>query len=334
MTQVVKSIEDWGKYPKDLVLGFYKMMVLERTVDEAILRLIKEGRTGAHHPGAGEEAPAAGVMAAMRKDDYLYYHHRGVNAQVARGLPLVDIFGDFLGTMAGSTRGFGAGIIHMIEPSLGILGQSGTLGGCFPLATGTGISVKIRKTDQVVVVFYGDGTANRGTWQESINVCSAMKLPVIFILQNNGYGVSVSEKTVSARKDYIADRAEGFGVPAYVIENGNNPLTIYETAKECIERARKGEGPSMMEVQTYRHYGHFVGDDGTLYRDPDEVEKWKKNDPIITSYERLLAAGYITKEEADEIKAEAVKKVDEAIETAAAAPQPGRERIFQGLFAE
>lgn len=334
MTQVVKALEDWGKYPKDLVLGFYKTMVLERTVDDAILNLIKEGRTGSHHPGKGEEAPAAGVMAAMREDDYLYYHHRGVNSQVARGLPLVDLFGDFLGTMAGSTRGFGAGIVHMIEPSLGILGQSGTLGGCFPLATGTGLSVKCRKTDQVIVVFYGDGTANRGTWQESINVCSAMKLPVIFILQNNGYGISVSAKKISARKDYMADRAEGFGVPAYYIEDGNNPLTIYETAKGCIERARKGEGPSMIEVTTYRHFGHFFGEDGSLYRDPKEVEKWLKNDPLNKAYVKLVEANYITEEEDKIIKEAAQNKVQEAIETAAAAPQPGKERIFQGLFAE
>ncbi|GAQ25845.1 thiamine pyrophosphate-dependent dehydrogenase E1 component subunit alpha [Tepidanaerobacter syntrophicus] len=334
MSKVVEPIEDWGKYPKDFVLNIYKTLVLERSVDDAILGLIKEGRTGSHHPGKGEEAPAAGVMPTLRKDDYVYYHHRGVNTQVARGMSLVDIFGDFLGTMAGSTRGFGAGIIHMIEPSLGMLGQSGTLGGCFPLATGTGISIQFRKTDQVVAVFFGDGTANRGTWQESINVCSYRKLPVIFILQNNGYAMSVSEKNVSARKEYLADRAEGFGVPGYVVKDGNNPLTIYETMKECVDRARRGDGPSMIQVDTYRHYGHFVGDDGISYRDPKEVEEWIKRDPLKISYDRLFAAGYITQKEAEEIKAEAVKKIKEAIDIAAAAPQPGKERIFQGLFAE
>jgi pyruvate dehydrogenase E1 component alpha subunit len=333
MTQKVKALEDWGQYPKDLVVGFYKMMVLERAVDDGILGLIKEGRTGSHHPGAGEEAPAAGVMATLRKDDYLYYHHRGVNSQVAKGLPLVDIFGDFLGTMAGSTRGFGAGIIHMIEPDIGILGQGGTLGSSFPLATGTGITVKYRKTDQVVVVFYGEGTSNRGTWQESINVCSAMKLPVIFICQNNNYAVSVDARKTCAKKDYIADRAEGFGVPAYYIEDGNNPLTIYETAKECVERARKGEGPSMIEVCTYRHHGHFMGDPGA-YKNPEEAKEWMANDPIEKAFERLSKAGYLTEEEAKAIREEADKKVQEAIDEAAKAPQPTKERMFQGLFAE
>ena len=250
---------------------------------------------------------------------------------VARGMPMSKLFGDFLANTEGSTRGLGAGIVHIAWPQLGILGQSGTLGGCFPIAAGAALSAKYRGTDQVCLCFFGDGTANRGTFHEAANAASVWKLPVIWLCENNQWAVSVSVREATAVKQ-IADRAGAYGMPGEVVD-GQDVVAVYEAVSRAVERARRGEGPSLIEAMTYRFRGHYEGDPDT-YRDREEVERWRKErDPILLLANRLRSEGLASEQDLEQIRARVQREVDEAAEEALGAPMPERERIFEFVTA-
>ena len=178
-----------------LRLDIYRKMILSRRLEERIAELIKSGQAGGFmHPGVGQEALQVAAIAALRPDDYMMYAHRGVAYWVARGIPLDRILCDLAGKEGGTNKGRG-GVMHVVDPGRGVLGESGTLGGCFPIATGAGLSIKIKKQDKVVLCFFGDGTSNRGTFHESANMCAVRKLPVIFLCENNGWAVSMPTAT-------------------------------------------------------------------------------------------------------------------------------------------
>jgi TPP-dependent pyruvate/acetoin dehydrogenase alpha subunit len=313
------------------LLGFYEQLVRVMLWEQKLLRLIDEGKiSGFYHAGRGQEAVPVGACAALRDDDYIMYAHRGCGYMIAKGLPLSKLFGDFLATMEGTTRGLGAGIVHIAWPEKGILGQSGTLGGAFPIAAGAAFSAKYRGTDQVCVCFFGDGTANRGTFHEAANAASIWKLPVIWLCENNQYAVSVPVSE-SCAVENIADRAGAYGMPGVIVD-GMDVVAVYEAVAEAVGRARRGEGPTLIEAKTYRFRGHFEGDPET-YRDKAEVEKWKQRDPIITLAKRLTDEGIATPQDLEAIRAKVQREVDEAAEVALRAPRPPRERLFEYLYA-
>ena len=272
---------------------------------------------------------AVGACAALRPDDYIMYDHRGCGHLIAKGLPLAKLFGDFLGTVEGTTRGMGAGVVHVAAPELGILGQSGTLGGCFAIAAGAAMSAKYRGTDQVVVCFFGEGTANRGTFYESANAAALWKLPVVWLCENNQYALSapVSETTAVAN---VADRGAAFGMPGQVVD-GMDPVAVHTAVAAAVERARRGEGPSLVEAKTYRFRGHFIGDPEP-YRARQEVEEWKRRDPIPALATHLLEEGLVSPAALEAIQAQAQREVDEAAEIALRAPLPPRERLFEDVY--
>jgi TPP-dependent pyruvate/acetoin dehydrogenase alpha subunit len=326
------SLEVMRVPTEEQLMGFYEKMVRCMLWEQKLLRFIDEGKiSGFYHAGRGQEGTQVGAVAALRPDDYMMYAHRGCGYMVARGMPMSKLFGDFLANTEGSTRGLGAGIVHIAWPELGILGQSGTLGGCFPIAAGAALSAKYRGTDQVCLCFFGDGTANRGTFHEAANAASVWKLPVIWLCENNQWAVSVSVKEATAT-EHIADRAVAYNMPGEVVD-GQDVVAVYEAVARAVERARRGEGPSLIEAMTYRFRGHYEGDPDT-YRDRDELERWKKErDPILLLAARLKREGIATDEDFERIRAKVQQEVDEAAQEALKAPMPGRERIFEFVTA-
>jgi len=311
------------------LLELYESMVTMKLWDQTALRLLQEGRVLAgYHSGRGQEAIPAGGVAPLRRDDYLMYAHRGFGYTIAKGMSLAAMFGDLMANTAGATGGLGAGIPHFADPELGILGQGGTLGSCFGIATGAAFSAKYRGTDQVVVCFFGDGTANRGAFHESVNAAAAWKLPVVWICENNGYAVSVPVAESTAGR--IVDRAAGYGMPGVRI-NGMDVTEVYRATCEAVDRARAGEGPTLIEAMCHRFRGHYEGDP-QVYRTEEETERLLALDPITNLAARLVADGIATEEGLDELEARVQDTIDRAVEEASSAPMPSPERLFEGLY--
>ena len=311
------------------LLELYESMVTMKLWDQTALRLLQEGRVLAgYHSGRGQEAIPAGGVAPLRRDDYLMYAHRGFGYTIATGMSLAAMFGDLMANTAGATGGLGAGIPHFADPELGILGQGGTLGSCFGIATGAAFSAKYRGTDQVVVSYFGDGTANRGAFHESVNAAAAWKLPVVWICENNGYAVSVPVAESTAGR--IVDRAVGYGMPGVRID-GMDVTEVYRATCEAVDRARAGEGPTLIEAMCHRFRGHYEGDP-QVYRTEEETERLSALDPITNLAARLVADGIATEERLGELEVGVQDTIDRAVEEASSAPMPGPERIYEGLY--
>nr|MDE0500390.1 thiamine pyrophosphate-dependent dehydrogenase E1 component subunit alpha [bacterium] len=311
------------------LLELYESMVTMKLWDQTALRLLQEGRVLAgYHSGRGQEAIPAGGVAPLRRDDYLMYAHRGFGYTIAKGMSLAAMFGDLMANTAGATGGLGAGIPHFADPELGILGQGGTLGSCFGIATGAAFSAKYRGTDQVVVCFFGDGTANRGAFHESVNAAAAWKLPVVWICENNGYAVSVPVAESTAGR--IVDRAAGYGMPGVRID-GMDVTEVYRATSEAVDRARAGEGPTLIEAMCHRFRGHYEGDP-QVYRTEEETERLLALDPITNLEARLVADGIATDERLGELEVRVQDTIDRAVEEASSAPMPGPERLYEGLY--
>jgi TPP-dependent pyruvate/acetoin dehydrogenase alpha subunit len=295
------------------------------------MRFIADGLTsGFYHSGRGQEATAVGAVAPLRLDDYLLYDHRGMGHAIAKGVPLDKLFGDFLGNVEGTTGGLGAGIVHIAWPEVGVLGQSGTLGGGFVLAAGAGLSIKYRETDQVVLCFFGEGASNRGTFHEAANVAALWNLPVIWLCENNGWAISVAAQD-SISVPQVADRASAYGMPGVVVD-GMDPTAVHDAVAHAVDRARRGEGPSLIEAMTYRFRGHYEGDPAT-YRTSEELQEWLDRDPLITFPLRLLSEGTATQAELDAVLMETTAEVEAAAERALLGTKPTADRIQKYLYA-
>jgi acetoin:2,6-dichlorophenolindophenol oxidoreductase subunit alpha len=321
-------------YSKKFLLDFYQTMVKIRKYDENLIQLIQDGKvSGFYHSGIGSEGLSAGsIIHNLRDDDYIFYNHRGCNQKIAKGVPLSKLYGDFLGTIEGTTRGLGAGIVHSADPSRGVLGQAGTIGSQLGICVGSAYSAKFRGTDQVTVVYFGDGAASREPLHGSLNWAGLYKLPVVYICENNEYAISCHVSETHSVKEHIADWAEGYGIPNYVVD-GNDVVLMHEATKEAVERARRGEGPTFIEAKTFRHRGHFEGDPYD-YVNPDVLKDWKENrDPIKNYKARLLEEGICTENELTSINEQVDVEIAAAIKKAEDAPLPGPERIYEGLFA-
>ncbi|MFK8794287.1 MULTISPECIES: thiamine pyrophosphate-dependent dehydrogenase E1 component subunit alpha [Planococcus] len=321
-------------YSKEVLTDFYKTMAKIRKFDENLIRLMQEGKvSGFYHSGIGSEGLSAGsIRQNLRDEDYIFYNHRGCNQKIAKGVPLSKIYGDFLGTIEGTTRGLGAGIVHSADPARGVLGQAGTIGSQLGISVGTAYTSKLTGTDQVTVVYFGDGAASREMLHGSLNWAGLYKLPVIYICENNEYAISCHVSETHAVKENIADWAEGYGIPNCVVD-GNDVLLMHEVVKEAVERAKRGEGPTFIEAQTFRHRGHFEGDPYD-YVDVEVLQGWKdKKDPIKNFAAKLMLEKIVSEEDLESINAEIDSEIAEAIEKAESAPLPDPKRIYEGLFA-
>ena len=315
------------KKDKELAKQFYTVMYRTRRFEEEVFEFYKRGlMPGLAHLYLGEEAIATGACATLREDDYIGSTHRGHGHLVARGADLNRMMAEILGKETGYSKGKG-GSMHIMAMDKGILGANGIVGGEIPIATGAAYSAKLRGTDQVTLAFFGDSASNEGTFHESINMAAAWDLPCVYIIENNLFGISVDIRRVP-REHQLSKRAEGYGIPGVTID-GNDVFTVYETVRTAVERARKGEGPTLIECLTYRWQGHHVGDPGE-YRDPEELAEWKAREPLGV----LEGKGLLTEKEITQIKAGVDAEIAEACKFAEESPYPDPSEAYSDLFVD
>lgn len=284
---------------------------------------------GTLHLYAGQEAVAVGVCANLRKDDYITSTHRGHGHCIAKGAKLERIMAEILGKKTGYCKGKG-GSMHIADFSVGMLGATAVVGAGIPIAAGAGLSIKMRGTNQVVACFFGEGASNQGTFHEGINMTSIWALPVLFVCENNLYAMGTRQSIVMAIEN-VADRAAAYGIPGRVVD-GNDVLTVYEVAREAVERARQGKGPTLIECKTYRHKGHSRFDPAT-YRPKEEVEEWLKRDPIPRFEAKLLEMNVLTEQGAKKVEDSVLADVEKAVKFAMESPYPEPEEALEDLYA-
>jgi TPP-dependent pyruvate/acetoin dehydrogenase alpha subunit len=311
-------------------LSLLKKMILIRTFEEKTEALFYQKLVpGFVHLSIGQEASTVCSCAALRPDDYIISTHRGHAHILAKGADSKLMFAELLGKKTGYCKGKG-GSMHIADFSLGILGANGVVGAGFPIMVGAGFSIKLRKTDQVGIVFFGDGASNRGTFHEACNMAAVFKLPIVFVCENNRYAsTSPAEKMVAGGS--VANRAHAYGIPGFITD-GSNVLAVLEAVQEAVDRARSGKGPTIVENETYRYKGHFEGD-RQKYRSQDEVHKYRLNrDPIDRFITVLIEEGSLTKESAAEIRAETEVFIDKAAQFGLDSPLPEPEDAMKDLF--
>ncbi len=317
-------------YDKETLKFFYETMVKIRNFELTVEKYFYEGEIpGFVHLYVGEEAIATGVMANLHKTDYIQSTHRGHGHTIAKGADLKHMMAELFGKSTGCCKGKG-GSMHIADFSVGMLGANGIVGGGFTMATGAALAQKMQKTDGVSVAFFGDGASNRGTFHEAANMAAVWKLPVIFLCENNQWASTTPYLTTTSVED-IADRAQGYGMPGVIVD-GNDVFSVYEAARDLIDRARRGEGPCILECKTYRIKGHFVGDP-EMYRTKKEVQQvLEETDPIPRFEKKVLDAGVMTREELDAIAARVNKELNEALEYARTSPEPEESALFEDLY--
>ncbi|HEY6608167.1 MAG TPA: thiamine pyrophosphate-dependent dehydrogenase E1 component subunit alpha [Candidatus Limnocylindria bacterium] len=304
---------------RELQLRMYRTMVECRRFEQRTHELFLAGLVrGTTHLGIGQEAVAAGFAAAMRDDDYTFCTYRGHNHTLARGVPMTPILLELVGRQ-GALMGGKGGSMHLTSVEHGAMGSYAIVGAHLPIAVGAAWSAQYRGSGQVAVCFFGDGTTNIGSFHEAINLAAVWKAPVVFVCENNQYMEYTAIGTVTAVERPAADRASAYGLEPLVVD-GNDVEAVHAMARATIDRARSGDGPSLVEAVTYRHGGHSRADPGT-YRPPEEVEAWLARDPIPAHRQRLLDAG-VEAAALDAIDAEVEGAVAEAEAAARSAPEP------------
>ena len=320
------------KLSKEQLLKMYKQVQEIRQFDDKVKQLVSKGKVpGMTHFSVGEEASSVGAMAALNSDDIITSNHRGHGQAIAKGIDLNAMMAEILGKYTGICKGKG-GSMHIADVEAGNLGANGIVGGGHGLAVGAALTQQMKKTGKIVVCFFGDGATNEGSFHEAMNMASIWKLPVIFYCLNNGYGISANiHKMVNV--DHLYERAAAYGMPFKYIEDGNDAVSVYNTFKEAVDYVREGNGPIFVESITYRWYGHSSSDPGK-YRTREEVEEWKKKDPILKLANYIVGNKIATEEELKNIELEVKNMVDEAVKFAEESPLPPLETAFEDIYAD
>ncbi|WP_328408633.1 thiamine pyrophosphate-dependent dehydrogenase E1 component subunit alpha [Streptomyces violaceus] len=316
--------------PAGLLDAYERMAVIRRT-EKAAHDLFLQGLVkGTTHLAAGQEAIAVGASAALRPDDYVFATYRGHHHALARGATPEECLAELMSRMTGLCRAKG-GSMHLTKAATGMLGSYAIVGSHLPMAVGAAWSARLRGTEQLAVAFFGDGATNIGAFHESLNLAAVWKLPVLFVCENNLYMEYTPIADVTAVPRPAADRAPAYGIPGEVVD-GNDVVAVAEAVGRLAARARAGDGPAVLEAETYRHFGHSRTDPGT-YRPAEEVERWLKHDPLDLARGRLaeLGVGAEAVAEADE-RARAV--VEQAVEAAKAAPPPDPREALTDVWAD
>lgn len=316
---------------KDILLDLHHRMVRIRRFEEAAGDLSDQGKlAGIIHLYVGEEAVAAGVMAHLTDQDQITSTHRGHGHLVAKGGDFKRMMAELYGRSTGYCRGKG-GSMHIADLDIGILGANGIVGGGAPIAVGSAWANKYRGNGNVTCCFFGDGASNEGTFHEAANMAALYRLPLVFVCENNGYGEFTPQKNHQAIRD-IADRAVGYGMPGVVVD-GMDVVAVYEAAGEAIARARRGDGPSLIECKTYRFYDH-VGKRGmgVPYRTDEEVAEWRRRDPVELFEKRLAEEGILSPEEARAVHDRVMAEIEEAIAFAEGSPLPDPSDVLTDVY--
>lgn len=309
----------------------YVKMRRIRDFESTAAKLFAEGKIpGFVHLYLGEEAIAPAVCECLRDDDFITSTHRGHGHIIAKGGDLNLMMAELFGRETGYCKGKG-GSMHIADRDKGILGANGIVGAGHCIACGAGLSAKLRGTDQVCVCFFGDGSTNQGTFHESLNMASIWKLPIIFVCENNHYGISMSQDRHQAIKD-VADRGAAYNIPGIAVD-GNDPMAVYEAASEAVARARAGKGPTLLECKTYRQHGHFEGDPA-IYKPKEEQAAWMEKDPMPRFAKFLVDNGVCTEEEVKAMDGQVAKEIEDSIAFADAQPIPSLESAVVDVYSD
>ncbi len=311
---------------RDALLKMHTIRFFEEKAEE----LYAMGKIhGTMHLSIGQEASAMGSILALKPDDYILSNHRGHGHCVAKGADLRLMMAEFFGKEAGYCRGRG-GSMHIADVEGGNLGANGVVAGGLPVAPGVGLGFKMQNNGKVIMVFFGDGASNEGAFHESLNLSAVWDLPVVYVCENNQYGMSMSVKR-STSVERISTRAISYGIPG-VTTDGNDLFDVYKAVKTAVDRARRGDGPSLIENLTYRWRGHSKSD-RLRYRTKEELQEWMEKDPIKRLREKLIAEKVISADEAAAIEAKAHQLIDEGVAFAESAKDPDPATIMEGVYA-
>lgn len=320
-----------GKLPKKRkALGMYERMYLIRKYEERIYYLFLEGiMPGTIHQSTGEEACAVGMLYDLRAEDWMASTHRPAGHDLAKGVSLRSMMCEMFGKAEGCCGGKG-GAMHTGDIAVGALPANAIVGGNLPIAAGVALAYQLQKKDNVVVSFFGDGASNEGSFHETMNGAAIWKLPVVFVCENNLYSATTSIKITCNKVNVAADRAPAYDIPAEVVD-GNDVVAVNEAATRAIERARRGDGPTILELKTYRHGGHSRND-ACGYRPKDEEKAWFAKDPVKLFRARLLEGKLVAENELAALEAKVDQDIDEAVEYAKTAPFPALETALTDIY--
>ena len=317
---------------KKALLALYRTMQMIRQCEERLAKSHQQGLVhGACHTYVGEEAIASGVFAHLSHDDVVFSTHRGHGHALAKGLSPRELIAELYGRSSGCSQGRG-GSMHLFKPEIGMMGTSGIVGPCILQACGGGYGFKIKQQGHVAVACFGDGAVNNGAFHEGLNMASIWKLPVIFVCENNQFATEVAFSN-SSGIPHIGRRAENYGIPGFEID-GNDVLEIYQVAGGAIDRARQGEGPTLIECKTYRTRAHAEGMGDFTYRTKQDVADWKTRCPIRTFSDRIVAEGVASDDELNQIQLEVAELIEESHRFAEACDVPARESATKYVYYE
>ncbi len=313
-------------------LAFYRTMVTIRLFEEKVGELFTSARIhGAVHLYIGQEAVATGACGALRPEDYITSTHRGHGHCIAKGGRLDLMLAELFGKATGYCKGKG-GSMHIANLEAGILGANGIVGGGIPIATGAALGCRLLGNGRVVLCLFSDGASNQGSFHESLNLAAVLSLPVVFLCENNQWAVSTpASKSIPVAN--VASRALSYGMPGIVVD-GNDVLAVHQATSAAAERARSGQGPTLIEAKTYRWEGHYRGDP-QVYRSREEVDEWRaKRDPIILFEAFLKARSLLDGAAADAVRADVGQAIEAALQFAEASPEPGSDQLYADLYVD
>lgn len=318
--------------PIETLLEAQRRMLRIRRFDERASKMVKRGHIpGTVHTSIGQEAQVVGSCMALGDLDYMSGNHRSHGHPIGKGAPLGPLMAELVGKATGVCKGKG-GSLHLADFAVGSLGESGIVGSSIPIANGAALSSKILGNGRVALAFFGDGAANQGVLYESMNMAGVWDLPMVFLCENNQYALSTPAHTVTS--GVIAERAAGFGMPGVRVEAGQEFLAVYQAVKTAVDRARAGNGPSLVEVITYRYNEHSEGLRlGTDYRNQDERTSWLEKDPIVL-FRRELSSRGVDDATLDALEQEVMDEVDAAVQFTNDSPYPEPETAFDDLYTD
>lgn len=320
------------KLSKEKYLEMYLKMQRIREFDMRINKLVRRGFVqGMTHFSVGEEAASVGSVAHLSYEDIIFSNHRGHGQSIAKDMDLNGMMAELAGKVTGVSKGRG-GSMHLADFEKGNYGTNGIVGGGYALAVGAALTQQYKGTNNIVVAFSGDGATNEGSFHESVNMAATWKLPVIFFIINNGYGISMDIKNAT-NTPHLYTRAKAYGIPGYYVEDGNDVMAVYETMAEAVKHVRGGNGPAIVEVVSYRWFGHSTADAG-VYRSKEEVNEWKKKDPLLKYRDFLIKNKIATAKKLDSIDDDVVKEVDAAYEFAQNSPDPELSVAFEDVWVD
>ncbi|MGD8565794.1 MAG: pyruvate dehydrogenase (acetyl-transferring) E1 component subunit alpha [Candidatus Bathyarchaeota archaeon] len=318
-----------SKIERDKIIELHSKMIEIRLFEEKVFELYAQNLVpGTIHLYTGEEAVAVGVCSNLRKDDYITSTHRGHGHCLAKGAEPGQVMAEILGKRTGYCKGKG-GSMHIADFKVGMLGATAVVGGGLPIAVGAGLSIQLKRRDNVVACFFGDGASNQGTFHESINMASIWSLPVIFVCENNIYAMGTRQSTAMLIEN-ISERAASYGIPGETVD-GNDVLAVYKAARKAVENARKGKGPTLIECKTYRHRGHSRIDPAK-YRPIEEVDHWLKKDPIIRLKKKILDEKLLDEADIKNIEREVSNEIEEAVRFAKESEHPKPQEALEDVY--